>query len=450
MQKNKTIAGVLLTLLLLFFAVGVAHLFVLRFESGDVYPAYSSLRSDPLGTRALYESLENMDSLSVDRNFHLLKSLTFEPQTTFFYLGASAGEFNRVPEEMVAVFDRLTRSGGRLVLTFLPVTQTDEPKALDKALPQEDTAKDKAEPSTRGDSRKKQPGDKGNSTSPSGGKPKSQPTDGQPSSKGRGRAHQVSIREHWGIGAAFKEILPVKDDKHLAVEATSKRRDLPQVISWHTNLYFELFDVAWNTLYSYEGLPLIVERPFGKGSILVCADSYFLSNEALWSERHPRLLAWLIGAHSKIIFDEAHFGIYKQPSVAQLIRHYRFQWFFAALAVLALLFVWKSAAYFVPPPAEDGLSGAEVASEKDYTQGLIALLRRNIAGSQILRVCAGEWVQTFKKSKRIQAMTLERIRGLAEAGAADLKKSRDPVKEYREISKDINRDGAYSRGKRNH
>ena len=450
MQKNKTIAGVVMTLLLLFFAVGVAHLFVLRFESGDVYPAYSSLRSDPLGTRALYESLENIDSLSVDRNYHLLKSLTFEPQTTFFYLGASADEFNWVPEEMIEVFDRLTRSGGRLVLTFLPVTQTYEQKAANRSLPKKNTVKDKADTNTRYDSQEKQPGANGKSPPPSGTKSKSQRTNGQPSSKGRGHAHQVSIKKHWGIGAAFRENLPVKDDKHLAVEATSRRKDLPPVISWHTNLYFELLDSAWQTLYSYEGLPLIVERSFGKGSILVCADSYFLSNEALWSERHPRLLVWLIGTHSKIIFDEAHFGIYKQPSVAQLIRHYRFHWFFAALAVLALLFVWKSAAYFVPPSAEDGLNGAEVVSEKDYTQGLIALLRRNIAGNQILRVCAGEWVQTFKKSKGIRRITLERIRGLAEAGTADLKKSKDPVKAYREISKDINRDGVYSRGKRIH
>jgi hypothetical protein len=447
LQINKTIAGVVMALLLLFFAVGVVHLFILRFESGDVYPAYSSLRSDPLGTRALYESLENIDSLSVHRNYHLLKSLTFEPQTTLFYLGASADEFNWVPEEMIEAFDRLTRSGGRLVLTFLPVTQTVEQKAAKRSKQKKGTGKDTADTKTNGNSQNKQSGDKGKSTSPSERKSKSQRSKGHRPSKDRGQPHRVSIKEHWGLGAAFKENLPVKDDKHLAVEATSKRKDLPPVISWHTNLYFDLFDSAWQTLYSYEGLPLIVERSFGKGSILVCADSYFLSNEALWSERHPRLLVWLIGAHSNLIFDEAHFGIYKQPSVAQLIRRYRFHWFFAALAVLALLFVWKSAAYFVPPPVDDGLTGAEVVSEKDYTQGLIALLRRNIAGNQILQVCAKEWGQTFKKSKRIRGNTMERIRDLMGTGTADLKKSGDPVKEYREISKVINRDGIYSRSR---
>jgi len=163
----------------------------------------------------------------------------------------------------------------------------------------------------------------------------------------------------------------------------------------------------------------------------------------LWSERHPQLLLWLIGGHSKIIFDESHFGIYKQPSVAQLIRRYRFHWFFAALAVLALLFVWKSAAYFVPPAADDAPDGADVVSEKDYTQGLIALLRRNISGNQILQVCAKEWAQTFKKSKRIRPVTLERIIALEGTRTADSKKGQDPVKEYREISKLISEEKGY-------
>jgi hypothetical protein len=136
--------------------------------------------------------------------------------------------------------------------------------------------------------------------------------------------------------------------------------------------------------------------------------------------------------------------------VAQLIRRYRFYWFFGALVVLALLFVWKSAAYFVPPAADGLPDGADVVSEKDYTQGLIALLRRNIAGNQILQVCAKEWARTFKKSNRIRSVTLERMRALEGTRTADSKKGKDPVKEYREISKVINRDGVYSRGRRIH
>ena len=39
------------------FAIGLFQLFRLRFAVGDVYPEYSSLRSDPVGTMAFYESL---------------------------------------------------------------------------------------------------------------------------------------------------------------------------------------------------------------------------------------------------------------------------------------------------------------------------------------------------------------------------------------------------------
>ncbi|MGB5748375.1 MAG: DUF4350 domain-containing protein [Desulfobacterales bacterium] len=444
MQKNKTIAGVVMVLLLLFFVVGVVNLFVLRFATGDVYPAYSSLRSDPLGTRALYESLDNIDGIAVRRNYHLLESLTFEPQTTFFYLGTAAGEFGSVPKEMIEVFDRLTQSGGRLVLTFLPVTKNHETKAKKNlSAKKKETVNNKSETKTKGNSGSARRAGKRKSSTPSRGKSGSKKIDENGVAKDSGQKNLVSVKTHWGIGMVFKDYLPVKDDKHLSIDATSNRRDLPPVISWHTNLYFDLFDDAWQTLYSYEGLPLIVERAYGKGSILVCADSYFMSNEALRSERHPQLLVWLIGGNSTIIFDEAHFGIHKQPSVAQLIRRYRFHWVFATLVVLALLFVWKSAAYFVPPSADDGLNGADVVSEKDYTQGLIALLRRNITDNQILQVCAKEWEQTFKKSKRTRAIALERIRGLAGTGSTGPKMSKDPVKEFRKISKLISEEKGY-------
>ena len=38
------------------FLYGVARLYALRFEVGDVYAPYSTYRADPLGTGALYEA----------------------------------------------------------------------------------------------------------------------------------------------------------------------------------------------------------------------------------------------------------------------------------------------------------------------------------------------------------------------------------------------------------
>ncbi len=435
MQKNKTMAGVVMALLLLIFVVGVARLFILRFESGDVYPAYSSLRSDPLGARALYKSLENLNGIRVDRNYQMLESLKFEPGTTFFYFGSSATADDLVPEKLVKVFDRLIQSGGRLVLTFLPVTKQNEETIDNESGTNKGQVHNPKDIETNDDVPDTPPAGKRNSAAGPHENSESQRVEGGQGAKDTAPNKLVSIKKHWGIGLAFKENLPLKDDKHLAIEATSNRTDLPAVISWHSNLYFDLYVNDWQPLYSYEGLPLIVERSYGKGSILLCADSFFVSNEALWSERHPQLLVMLIGGNSRIIFDETHFGIYKQPSVAQLLRHYRFHWFFAALAVLALLFIWKSASYFVPPPQDDVLAAADVVSEKDYTQGLIALLRRNIAGSQVLQVCAKEWEQTFKKNPRIRAAAFEHVKGIIETESKASRKSKDPVQGYQKICK---------------
>src|SRR5690242_6328937 len=51
------------------FVFGIVQLFDLRFDVGDVYPPYSSLRSDPLGTMALFESLGRMSGLTLRRDF---------------------------------------------------------------------------------------------------------------------------------------------------------------------------------------------------------------------------------------------------------------------------------------------------------------------------------------------------------------------------------------------
>ena len=65
----------LLVLSLIAFGAGLFQIFQLRFEAGDVYPEYSSLRSDPLGTMALCESLEKMPGVSVRRDYSAPVSL---------------------------------------------------------------------------------------------------------------------------------------------------------------------------------------------------------------------------------------------------------------------------------------------------------------------------------------------------------------------------------------
>jgi hypothetical protein len=80
----KTIRAILFVVIVSGFMFGVLKLFLLRFEAGDVYPAYSSLRSDPLGSRAFYSSLENINDTAVGRNYRSLQTLEFNENTAFF------------------------------------------------------------------------------------------------------------------------------------------------------------------------------------------------------------------------------------------------------------------------------------------------------------------------------------------------------------------------------
>ena len=115
MLKNKNIHIVVFPLFCLTFALGVVYLLILRFGQGDVYPAYSSLRSDPLGARALFDSLEELGGRDVQRNYEPLERMTIGKGATVLYLGATPVYVDTIHKDVAAAFDRITDSGGRLV-----------------------------------------------------------------------------------------------------------------------------------------------------------------------------------------------------------------------------------------------------------------------------------------------------------------------------------------------
>ena len=443
MHRNKTIRAFGLVTLILIFLIGVLQLFRLGFESGEFYPAYSSLRSDPLGTRALYESLKDFEDVKIQRNYQIPQALKFEHATTFFYLGASETNWDLIPDELNQMIDRLMLSGGRLVVSFLPVhnesikDQNEECSNLEG----EDTATSEAPPGdTSGGSDQESKSEKRPSNKKVAEPRKAKRSKCKPGSQDK---HFVSIKKHWGVDFEYNDEVLDEDAKVLELSATSSSARLPSVISWHTNLFFQVHDPGWSVIYSSEGQPAVIERSFGQGTIVLCADSFFISNEALWSERYPKLLLWLIGGNTEIVFDESHFGIYERPAVASLIRHYRFHWFFAALILLALLFVWKSAVYFVPPRHDDASVANDVISEKDVAQGLVSLLRRNIPAKAIVTACVQEWEKTFKNDRRIAPGTIERVKNVIASQKLSSQKVEDPVAGYQIIYRIISKDKGY-------
>ena len=442
MSKNSMIRNISLILLLAALLIGLIHLFMLRFQAGDIYPAYSSLRSDPLGTRIFYDSLSKFDDIELRRNYRLLHLLELQADTAFFYLGAQIPASDSIPRKASQELDRLTQSGGRLIISYLPVNKkNDEKSCSDNHIDGDDGSKGQVAGVPQDQNQASQQN--------SGTAPQPAPDNSKDRCdlQGDPEKNMVSIKEHWGFGFAYRDYQPLggEDQKYLVLEARSSRPNLPAAISWHTSLYFELFDDSWQTLYTVDQKPVVIERPLGQGTIVLCADSYFISNEALRSERHPQLLVWLLGGHSNIMFDESHFGIYKSPGIANMLRHYRFHWFIGALFLVALLFVWQNATYFVPPHENNSSNGGEIVSEKNYTQGLNALLRSNMKAQTILPVCVREWERTFKKDRRIRPNDIEQMKRILQTESDSSKKKSAPVTGYLKICRLFEHKGIYSR-----
>lgn len=93
---------------------GLTWLVQMRFESGEVYPRGSSLRADPLGSKALYASFEALESIEVSRNFVPFDQLEqLEPDASVLLLNLhGAGMHGLVQNERI---ERFVEQGGRLV-----------------------------------------------------------------------------------------------------------------------------------------------------------------------------------------------------------------------------------------------------------------------------------------------------------------------------------------------
>jgi len=184
-------------------------------------------------------------------------------------------------------------------------------------------------------------------------------------------------------------------------------------------------------IYARGAHPVVIERKFGSGTVVIATDSYFLSNEALLKDRQPGLLSWWLGPNRHIIFDEAHLGVVDNPGIAALIRKYHLDGLVLGLLLLAGLFIWKNSASFVSPYTEELKTG--FVEGKDSAAGFVNLLRRNITANQIVNLCFAEWKKSLAHgNKRLEEKSAQ-IQAMLDAENARPKLQRDPIALYRNI-----------------
>ncbi len=395
------------------FAFGIVDLFELRFENGDVYEPYSSLRADPLGTMAFYESLGKMPGISVNRDFSTSNRLPGEPGTVYLHLAADAYEFDWLSDDVYHEIKNFLAGGGRLVITYFPQTRPIHPYFDDE--------------------------DETNSVQPARSKLKDKNNPAKKTSKNKkhlkGDASGVNLEDEWGFHESFQE-LPQDADAYQPVTVLNRSDSaLPASLDWHSGMIFTNSDKAWHTVYARGTHAVVLERAFGKGSVVVASDSYFLSNEAMTKDRHAEFLAWLIGANKHVVFDEAHLGIVDSPGIAMLMRQYRLHGLAAGLLLLAGLFVWKNSTSLVPPQPEE--QREDFVSGKDSASGFVNLLRRNISPRDLFAVCFAEWKKSAAPAGKFSQARLQQAEAMFHAENSRPAGERNPVATYQQISETL-------------
>ena len=117
MPANRIRLAVLaLVALFLFGLVWILNLAIAR---APVFGEHSTMRADPLGAKALYETLAAIPGVRVERNLRRAGRLA-GVKATVFWIGSPAGALLGWQKQELASFEAIVRGGGRLVLGVLP------------------------------------------------------------------------------------------------------------------------------------------------------------------------------------------------------------------------------------------------------------------------------------------------------------------------------------------
>ena len=321
------------TLALLVAAVflwGVISLFNRQFASGELYPEFSTLRTDRLGTKLLFDSLGKLPGIAVERNFLPMEFLPHDG-ATLVLLGVNPMQVNWDDALFLRPVERIASRGNRVVVGMY--IDPDNP------LPKQEAFDRQEEPETRGAIRKSKP--------------------------------------------ETPQAPPIKTMWKVSLKIDSDAKD-PHP------LYFGQAD-GWVVREKAGSKILAIERDFAKGSVVLMAESADFTNGSAVAMDRLQQVSGALGAYRRIVFDEEHLGLAESGSVIGMARQFRLMGLALGLGLCAALFIWRNASGF-PPPASS--RSVERFSGRTSQAGLLTLLKRHIPPAELAAVCWREWLST--------------------------------------------------------
>lgn len=363
---------------------GVGSLFGLRVARGDVFPEYSSLRADPLGARALHDAAGLLPGGSAERWLRPLRRLEVNPGDVVIVAGTTRRRPGLLDTDDWRELDRLARSGARVVVAWRAEAAASGDAALGRTVraePWADSSTPLIEPE-EDEATERNTADQENNRV----KKKAETDEAlAPPPPQFAREHE----RRWGFRLMRRELLNRLDEAADAERGEDAPANWPgHLASWRSDLFFLPREGdGWRVLYRRAIEPVMLERTRGAGSVVLLADSFILSNEAVQRERATPVLAALLGAPGRVVFVESHLGVEIETGVAILARRYGLGGAALVAAALAVLWIWRRASPLVPIlPDED-----EVRLSLAPTAGLEALLRRAVAPNKLFAACLEAW-----------------------------------------------------------
>lgn len=331
---RRTISIIVVILLILCFLVSASSIMHGRLKKGDVYPRYSSLRHDPMGTSILFDSLRKSGctvEVLIEDEFPEVK----DPHNAILFILFPTFDLfsNRDVDRIVGFI----LSGGRVLMTTdddnylmdffhtgIGLQNTGNDKGKDEGTEEEEEKEEKEKPRTR-----------------------------------------EAIP---GTGFDFSpDSIPLIGEEFLT-------SGWPRAVT-----------VLGNGEHD-----VVLLLSHGKGDIIISSESYVISNESLAKNPPAAFLSWVTGGRTHVLVDEYRHGVLSNKGVSFLLRKYHLYWFIGYLTLIFLLGLWHLLPHFHRPvPRESAPDTGTRSSLDGYTQ----LLTKTIPRRQLLDIAMEQWLK---------------------------------------------------------
>jgi len=396
MRKFKNTIRILLIIgLPLFLLLGILNIFSLRFSRGDLYPEYSSYRPDPVGCKALHDSLGEL-GIETKRHFEKIGKLKHESNTILIRTGINSMRAIYQDESLHSYI----MNGGTFIGLFHPnARKIVYAKVAKKS---EEIEEEKCEKEIDVEQSEDELND-------DDGK---EVTEEQDEDSEKDSDTDIENEKISTPADRFKAILSCelgddnksKDAKGAAIDSAKPTELLTKNGSYiafptFSKNTFQVDDNIWSVLYSSNDAPVIIKRKLGQGYIILSNSTYFITNEGLKKHRANALIAYLIGNPHRVVFDEYSLGVQENRNIAWLFKKFNLHYLLINLGLIVLLFLWYNfgALSNVSYVRKNSyLESGVIESTLSSSSGLLNIISKSIKPKELLNISIAEWRKTVK------------------------------------------------------